>query len=620
MPAQPAYLTRNRHGTFYFRIVVPLPIRNALGIGREIRRSLKTDSQRLALRRARQYAARFDAVFDGVLSVVDHNDYILTDDDLLLLNEEIERADQAISWGAWASGPAEQAQPSQSALSDEEWRQLDEQQRWNAIAALLNGEASRGIHAHQQETAERLYAKGRNWPFVNFSKRLPQMLYDLEPTSLGSLPVATVAPKEGQVPAKSEPNGPTIYELWQLQRENEERLNKRKSPSAYVDEQGHARRLNILSGNKPFGSLSLDEINQLYLLTQQVKAIPGHKIPPPDSPLEAILAKPGESLLSGPTIEKMITRLGVLHRFAYKRGYTAVDPARTEAPQVDSDAGRIDRADKPFSTGELQAIFSGYLYSGTDTGSAELVFPYQFWLPLLGLFTGGRLNELCQLESSDVRKEEETGIFFVRITSEGSKSLKNYHSRRVVPLHDELIRIGFLDFVAQAKSEGREKLFSDGLTYQPTKGWGGIATTFFTRMPSASTKYGGYFHTIGIRKRLADGKPDGKKFHAFRHTFVDILRNTSDQALPLIPVFTGHATKNKNQSDDYGSGFWLKKLRSALHSVTFPVDLSVITYADFEQRLGGIMRPCIQAHRDKHGLNPQTDLLSASVDRSQNVP
>lgn len=602
MPAQPAYITQNRHGTFYFRIVVPLPVRTVLGLQREIRRSLKTDSQRIALRRARQYAARFDAVFDRVLSVIDRDDY--TEEALISLAEELEQAGKPDSWGAWASWPTEPAQPAKSALSDEDWRQLDEQQRWNAIAALLNGEASRGIQEHQQEIAQQLYDEGRALPFVVFRKRLPKVLLRLKPASSGRSSNAAARPTTANAPAQSEPSGPTIYELWELQREAEKRLNKKKSPSAHVDEQGHARRLNILSGNRPFGSLSLEDINQLYLLTQQVKAVHGKKIPPPDSPIESVLAKPGDKLISGPTIEKMIVRLGAIHRFAYKRGYTTVDPARTEAPSVSSEVGRLAPEDKPFSTRELQAIFSGYLYKGTDSGSAELVFPYQFWLPLLALFTGGRLNELCQLESSDIRQEEETGIWFARIVTEGSKSLKNHHSRRFIPIHDELIRIGLLDFVRQAKNEGREKLFSDGLTYQPTKGWGGIATTFFTRIPSASTKYGGYFHTIGIRKRLADGKPDGKKFHAFRHTFVDLLRNTSDEALPLIPVFTGHAAKNKNQSDDYGSGFWLSKLHSALHSVTFPVDLSSITYAGFEQRLGHIMRPCIQAHRDKHGLNP----------------
>lgn len=602
MPAQPAYITRNRHGTFYFRIVVPSPLRSALGFQREIRRTLKTDSLRLALRCARQFAARHEAAFDRALSLLSNDE--CTEEEILSAIEEIERAGKPQTWGAWASESTEPIPQPKSTLPDDYWHNLDEQQRWDAIAALLNGDANRGIQDHQRATAERLYAKGRAWPFVKFSKRLPQMLYDLEPTSSDSPPIAASAPLPSKAPAEPEASGPTLYEVWELQREAEKRLNKKKSPSAHVDEQGHARRLNILSGNRPFGSLSLEDINRLYLLTLQVKAAHGKRIPPPDSPIESILAKPGDSLISGPTIEKMIVRLGAIHRFAYKRGYTAVDPAKTEAPSVSSEVGRLPPEERPFSTRELQTIFSGYLYTGTDSGSAELVLPYQFWLPLLGLFTGGRLNELCQLESSDISQEEETGIWFVRITEEGSKSLKKPHSRRFIPVHDELIRIGLLDFVAQAKSEGRVKLFSDGLTYKPTKGWGGIATTFFTRIPSPSTKYGGYFHSIGIRRRLADGKPDGKKFHAFRHTFVDLLRNTSDEALPLIPVFTGHAVKTKNQSDDYGSGFWLKKLHRALHSVNFPVDLSGITYSGFEQRLGHVMMPCIQAHRDKHGLNP----------------
>lgn len=596
MPAQPAYITRNRHGTFYFRIVVPSPLRSALGFQREIRRTLKTDSQRLALRRARQFAARYEAAFDKALNVLSNDE--CTEDEILSAIDEIERAGKPQTWGAWASEPAEANPPAKSTLPDSFWHNLDEQQRWDAIAAILNGHPSRGTQEHQRETAERLFNKGRAWPFVQFNKRLPQMLFDLE-AATPSTPAAR-APAPAPAPA----NGPTIYELWELQRETEKRLNKRKSASAHADEMGHARRLNILSGNRPFGSLSLDDINQLYLLTQQVKALRGKRIPPPDSPPESILAGPTDERISGPTIEKMIIRLGAIHKFAYKKGYTTIDPTRTEAPSDCNDKDRIDREDKPFSTRELQAIFSGYLYKGRETGSAELVFPYQFWLPLLALFTGGRLNELCQLETQDIRQDEESGVWFFRITNEGTKSLKNQHSRRHIPIHDELIRLGLLDFVRQAKVEGRAKLFSDGLTYQPTKGWGGIATTFFTRIPSKSTKYGGYFHTIGIRKRLADGKPDGKKFHSFRHTFVDLLRNTSTEALPLIPVFTGHSAKGKNQSDDYGSGFWLKKLHQALHSVVFPVDLADISYRDFEQRLGHIMKPCIQAHRAAHGLNP----------------
>ncbi|MEE5154647.1 DUF6538 domain-containing protein [Pseudomonas alliivorans] len=66
MKPVPSYLSLNRHGTYYFRIVIPAPVRKLLQGKREIRRSLKTDSQRLAVKRARQHAVRFESVFDRV--------------------------------------------------------------------------------------------------------------------------------------------------------------------------------------------------------------------------------------------------------------------------------------------------------------------------------------------------------------------------------------------------------------------------------------------------------------------------------------------------------------------------------------------------------------------------
>lgn len=104
MPTQPAFLTQNRHGTYYFRIVIPKPLRAAFGLQREIRRTLKTDSARLALRRARQYAARFEAAFDKVLAVAEQDDYEPTDEDYELYLSEIEKAEAP---GIWVSHSAD---------------------------------------------------------------------------------------------------------------------------------------------------------------------------------------------------------------------------------------------------------------------------------------------------------------------------------------------------------------------------------------------------------------------------------------------------------------------------------------------------------------------------------
>lgn len=87
MKNNPSYLALNRHGTFYFRIIIPRSLRLLFHGQREIRRTLKTDSQRLARKRARQYAARYEAVFDRVIRVVERDDLGLTEADYAELME-----------------------------------------------------------------------------------------------------------------------------------------------------------------------------------------------------------------------------------------------------------------------------------------------------------------------------------------------------------------------------------------------------------------------------------------------------------------------------------------------------------------------------------------------------
>jgi integrase len=80
------------------------------------------------------------------------------------------------------------------------------------------------------------------------------------------------------------------------------------------------------------------------------------------------------------------------------------------------------------------------------------------WLPLLGLFTGARLGELCHPLVSDVQCAE--GIDYINLTDEGDEqAIKTVGSRRRVPIHPELVRLGFLDYVKGRKAAKDERLF-----------------------------------------------------------------------------------------------------------------------------------------------------------------
>jgi integrase len=604
MPAQPSFLTINRHGTYYFRLVIPKTLRSAFSSQREIRRSLKTDSQRLALRRARQYAARYEAIFDRMLAVVEKDDYQPSAEDYELFLAQIEKADAHSDWSG--ATPVDTPTEMKSQLSDKEWQELEDTQRSAAIAQALAGHPNRPVPQGSQELAERLYIEGRALPLRQFRQLLPKLI-----ERLALEPISQAASALKQPTQPPEPDRETLYEIWQMQWENQEKLTKgrKKSLRTKEDERGHACRLNILSGNTPINRLTLHDFERIYLDICDIRPNRGSQLPPPDSPMESILAKEaGDPRISTGTIEKLMIRLGVLHAFAYRKGMTAVSPDLPDKPKLDWNPVGKEPEQKAFVKQDLKAIFSGYLYTGTELKQSRFVYPYQFWLPLLGLYTGGRLNELCQLDTEDVIKKEPEGIWIISMMDDERdrplpKVLKNQSSRRIVPIHRELIRMGFLEFVAQAAGEGREKLFSDGLTYQAKKGWGSSATHFFCRFPSKSTQAAGYFYKCGIRERDAEGKTDRKNFHSFRHTFVDLARESGDEAYLVTPDIVGHSRGSEGQTGKYGNGFSLLKKQSALESLTAPVDLSGVTYADFEKRFGHKLKSDVQQHRDKHGLN-----------------
>lgn len=602
MPSLPAYIARNRHGTYYFRIVVPLPLRLALGLQREVRRSLQTDSQRLALRRARQYAARYQSAFDKVLDVIGRDDYEPTDEEMELYSEIISQGKKSEAWGAWSDASAQSSTPT-PALSNAE---LEERQRRSEVSKVLNGTYGRPVPTHKEAIAKQLLELSAPYPPTQLRKVLPGILDQLVKQQITGTNAHMATPA---ITLKPEAMTMTIYDLWELHWQYLESLNKGKSPTTKDAEDLHARRLTILSKGKPIGALTLDDFNSIYLQIPNLKPFRG-EIVLEGADRESILAREGKKRLAAPSVEKVIIRLSALHDFAFRKGYSAVDPSRTDKPRIELDPAGENSPRKSFTPADLKAIFSGYLYSGTDTEGVEKVFPYQFWLPLIGLFTGSRLNEICQLNTADVKLDEESGLWCISIRDDSKDSplpkvLKNKSSRRILPVHDELIRIGFIDFLEEAKQEGRSKLFSDGLVYNARKGWGSIATTFFSRMPSESTKFGGYFHRVGIRARDDSGETDSKRFHTFRHTFVALVQNANTDKPKLLQALTGHASKERSAIDGYGDGFTLNNKHGALHHTRFPVELSHISYAGFKSRLGVKLAASVEGHRKKYGKNQQ---------------
>ena len=71
-----------------------------------------------------------------------------------------------------------------------------------------------------------------------------------------------------------------------------------------------------------------------------------------------------------------------------------------------------------------------------------------------------RLNEICQMNTEDVRIIDGTECFIITAeTIKGAcdKRIKTGSSERIVPVHPTLIAIGFADYVAEQRRKQHAK-------------------------------------------------------------------------------------------------------------------------------------------------------------------
>ena len=148
----------------------------------------------------------------------------------------------------------------------------------------------------------------------------------------------------------------------------------------------------------------------------------------------------------------------------------------------------------PFTSEELRKIFNPNTYANPK---CRKDMP-RFWVPLIALYHGCRLNEICQLDTADIVLNKKVPC--IQIQANEDKSIKNRSSERIVPIHPKLIEMGFLSYVDYRRRYKKDKLFD--FTKKKTGNYGGAMQHWFAR----------YLDKINI-------KETDKVFHSFRHTF-----------------------------------------------------------------------------------------------------
>jgi integrase len=175
-----------------------------------------------------------------------------------------------------------------------------------------------------------------------------------------------------------------------------------------------------------------------------------------------------------------------------------------------------------FTSEQLRMLFGSSLFT---QGTYRSVYSVHLWeayyMTLLGLWTGARVGELGRLEVADVKTENSIAVLAIHEEAQGG-SLETKASMRTLPVPPEVIRLGFLDFVADQDRAGQTKLFPS-LHRAGRRPPGEVMSEWFR----------GYREDLGLPAGALNG------FHKFRPTVRSALA-AHGVGLEIADALTGH--------------------------------------------------------------------------------
>lgn len=245
------------------------------------------------------------------------------------------------------------------------------------------------------------------------------------------------------------------------------------------------------------------------------------------------------------TIKNHISTLSSCFRWAVLNGHMVTNVAESLTPK-DKRSKREKR--QAYTKDHLETLVESLHSKQKAKGSS----PDRWLIPLVALLAGMRIEEICQLQKNDVKQID--GIWCFDVYQEGENRVKTANSERIVPVHPQLIELGFLEYhksVKHAQLWPRVKRING----------------------RSSHKWGQWFQTFNKRHVTADGR---YVFHSLRHNFANGLKQQGIQE-QVIAELVGHS-RGSITMETYGKEYEPRLLFEALQKLDYGIDFSSLKW------------------------------------------
>ena len=569
----PGHTRLHRRGSrYYIRAKVPIDLQ-AVMKRKELKKALKTSDYREAVRLVKLESARFDALFDDARDVVNRG----AQNGKQLPSMSEAQAMQLVSrWFLDVERKSEDWYDSQlRKLSKPEKAEILEELReeeaiysgaYDTDEGADQGDGTtelKGIlkeHDLAVDAKDPLFAKlaalVRKGRLENIHRNMERLAGDV-PTEKDSRVWRMV---KNEAPAVAKRESLTLGEL--LNRLLDELPKSGRSEATLRAYHFPIRILRETLGEKtPLENITRENISKVrdFLRVIPVNAAQRFKGKTLAQAVKRADSMPNVKRLNERTVHNYLNTISAIFNYAVKTCGLAQNPANDR--WLKSRLKTKPKKKEVFSADELNRLFKAPLYTGCedDEGGYAKKGHYKnrrgrFWVPLLALFHGLRSNEACQIYTEDVREVDGVPCLMIRDDADDGqpteKRLKTAASERTIPIHSEILKMGFLDYVERRRLDRRKPL----LFAELTKGKSG----------KFSDPFGKWF---GRFVEITLGGESKATMHSFRHMFRDALRRAKVD-IEIVEALGGWHTERSSEKD-YGS-IEMAALKEAMDKIQYP--------------------------------------------------